>query len=287
MKTILLLIASLLAVKGYGQSHDTFQVHFALNDTKIGKRASDFIDHLIFKDVLIHGQKLIVLGYADYLGSNAHNDSLSAARAKSVKDYLVDAGFDTKDITLCMGKGKIEREPVGKDGYAHDRKVQIIIDHSTPVVVAPTKPPVHKETKVAAAPKPPPVKETKVMDIAEVKVNQTIALKNICFEGGTPNILPESIPELNNLLEVLQKNDKINIQIEGHICCAGPIEGTDLNDLSVFRAMAVYDYLVKNGIEKDRLKFVGLGNRNPVANPEVTEEDRVKNRRVEIRILSK
>lgn len=248
----------------FSQRSDTLSVHFDLNDARLNKRASGFIDKLIFNDVLIPGQKLILLGFADYLGSNGHNDSLSKARAKNVQDYLIDAGFDKKDITLCIGKGKIERTPVGKNGFGRDRKVQIIIDRNSP----------------------PPSKPA-VLDIANAKVNQTIALKNIFFVGGQPIILESSLPELDNLVKTLADNKTIKIQIEGHICCAGPVEGVDDNDLSVFRAKAVYDYLISKGIDAHRLTYVGLGNRNPVSKEENTEEEREKNRRVEIRILSK
>jgi len=254
----------LIAPDCFSQRSDTFSVHFDLNDPRLNKRASDFIDKLIFKDVLIHGQKLILLGFADYLGSNGHNDSLSNARAKNVQDYLVNAGFDKKDITLCIGKGKIDRTPVGKDGYGRDRKVQIIIDRGSP----------------------PPAK-TAVLDISKAKVNQTIALKNIFFVGGQPIILESSFPELNNLVKTLIDNKTLKIQIEGHICCAGPVEGVDDNNLSLFRAKAVYDYLVSKGIDARRLSYVGLGNRNPVSREENTEDERELNRRVEMRILSK
>jgi outer membrane protein OmpA-like peptidoglycan-associated protein len=112
-------------------------------------------------------------------------------------------------------------------------------------------------------------------------------LKNIFFVGGQPIILESSLPELNNLLKLLIDNKTLRIQIEGHICCVGPVEGVDDNNLSVFRAKAVYDYLTSKGIDAHRLTFVGLGNRNPVSREENTEEDREKNRRVEIRILNK
>ena len=181
-----------------------------------------------------------------------------------MQDYLVNAGFDKKDITLCIGKGKIDRTPVGKDGYGRDRKVQIIIDRGSP----------------------PPAK-TAVLDISKAKVNQTIALKNIFFVGGQPIILESSFPELNNLVKTLIDNKTLKIQIEGHICCAGPVEGVDDNNLSLFRAKAVYDYLVSKGIDARRLSYVGLGNRNPVSREENTEDERELNRRVEMRILSK
>ena len=58
--------------------------------------------------------------------------------------------------------------------------------------------------------------------------------------------------------------------------------------LSETRAKAVADYLIEKGIPASRLKHKGFGNLKPlVPFPEKNESDRVKNRRVEIRIISK
>ncbi|MFN5710538.1 MAG: OmpA family protein [Bacteroidota bacterium] len=55
--------------------------------------------------------------------------------------------------------------------------------------------------------------------------------------------------------------------------------------ISESRAKAVYDYLIENGIESGRLKYIGLSFKYPRVFPENSEEDRAKNRRVEIEIL--
>ncbi len=288
MKNLLIALLFLLRINSAtGQQSDTFQVYFLLNDPKISKEAGDYIDKLIFKDVLIHGQKLIVLGYADYTGDNAYNNALSETRAKNVQDYLIRSGFDKKDIKLCIGKGKINRTPVnGKDGFAADRKVQIIIDRNIDTQV-PDKKPKQSDTII---------KHKNVADITKAKVNETVALKNLLFEPNSDKMLPESFPELEKLLNFLQENKGVTIQIEGHICCMYPLNtGLDtqimshdgLTTVSRSRAKAVYDYLASKGIDKNRLKYVGLGNLNPLVNPEKSEEDQRLNRRVEIRILSK
>ena len=271
MKKILLIFLLIHFVQlTHAQQADTFQVYFSFNDTKINKQASDYIDNLIFKDMLIHGQKLIVLGYADYVGDNKYNETLSAMRAKNVQEYLVSAGgLDRKDIKLCIGKGKIERAANGKDGYAQDRKVQIIIDRLT-------------DTPARITPHPA---------MAAAKVNETVSLNNILFEPSTDKILDQSLPELEMLLKFLTDNPTVRIQIEGHICCMAMLSITDepygSSTLSESRAKAVYNYLLSKGIAKNRLQYVGLGNTMPLVKPERNQEDQMKNRRVTIRILSK
>src|SRR5690242_11042029 len=121
MKKILLGYLLLSTLNGYSQSKDTFEVFFPFNISKLGKETQEYIDKLIFKDQLIHGDKLIVLGYADFVGGNKYNDTLSMLRAKNVRNYLISAGFEDKDIRLCIGKGKIDRANItGANGYAPD-----------------------------------------------------------------------------------------------------------------------------------------------------------------------
>jgi outer membrane protein OmpA-like peptidoglycan-associated protein len=276
MKQMLVIFLMLNAYLAHSQSKDTFDVYFPFNKPGLTKEATDYIDQLVFKDTLIHGNKLMIVGYADFVGGNAHNDTLSRLRAKNVKDYLASMGFDKDDITLCVGKGKIDRKNMGgKNGYAADRKVEIIIERTA------APPP-----KLKGNPKP-----AEKVDIGKLAVNQSFSMTNICFEPGSPILLPQSYPILKTLLGYMNQYPTLKIRIEGHVCCIGPNEGdapyqADVS-LSEARAMTIQKYLVDKGVKGDRVKAIGLGNRNPVVPEELTEEDRVKNRRVEIRILSK
>ena len=272
---------TLIAFSAYGRSIDTFKVYFALNDSKINRQIKDYIDHLVFKDLLIHGQKLIVLGYADYVGDNVYNDKLSATRAKNVQDYLITTGFDLNDIKICIGKGKINRTNIsGKDGYEPDRKVEIIIDHAAQEG--------SKESRIAAAKK----KDSTLIRTSAIKVNAVYPL-NILFENGSSFVLPKSTVQLQLLYNFMVKNPTVRIQVEGHICCLGGPgskgDGEDANGggpLSWNRAKFIYKYLLDHGIKAERVQYKGFGGSRPLINPEVTEEDKEKNRRVEIRILS-
>ena len=279
MKKLLLFFLSFSVAGVYAQDavkNDTLEVYFPFRDANISKQASSFMDSLIFKDVLIHGQKLKLLGYADYAGTNEVNNTLSQVRAKNVKDYLVSSGYDPKDIILCAGLGKINRTAMkGTQGYSPDRKVQIIIDRETP---APSAPPVAAVKDVSK-------------DISTAKVNEAVSLKNILFYPSSDSLLPESLPELDKLYLYLKDNPKVSVRIEGHICCSGEPTGVDMvlgnTTVSAARAKAVYDYLRGRGIVDARLSYKGLGNAGPLVYPEVTPEDQKLNRRVDVRILSK
>ena len=291
MKKILLILCfALNAVYGHCQRTDTFQVLFAFNDSRISKQAENGIDQLIFKDVLIHGQKLMVLGYADYVGDNAYNDKLSGTRAKAVQDYLISSGFDKNDIKICIGKGKIDRANMtGKDGYQPDRKVEIIIEHEQYV----PKPVTPVVAKTPGAPK----KDTAVralssVSTADLKVNSTYSL-TLFFENNSSVLLKKSEPQLQELYDFMYKNKTVHIQIEGHICCEIPSKEDHSVDIATggpvswTRAQAIYDFLIRRGISKERLSYIGLGSFSPIIYPEHNQEDAYRNRRVEIRILSK
>jgi outer membrane protein OmpA-like peptidoglycan-associated protein len=269
-KALILCFILIISVQGYGQKRDTFRVYFPLNENKVSKKAARFIDSLVAKKILKHGEKLTVLGYADYLGSSGYNDTLSSARAKNVADRLIKAGVERADIQLCTGKGKIDRAPVhGRNGYADDRNVQIIRGWIKPA------------------------KDSLHIDVSRIHANSVYPL-NVLFENARSTMLPESNGELQKVYDFLNKYKTIVVRIEGHICCLDPKEragdGVDFNDggrLSLNRAKVIYEYLVKRGIDKNRLSYVGLGNTKPMISPEVTEDDKKQNRRVEIRILSK
>ena len=265
----------------YGQKPDTFHVYFPLNEKKVSRQAATYIDNLLFNDVLFRGQKLIILGYADYRGNKGYNETLSAARARNVQDYLVKSGLDKADIKLCLGKGKIDRAPVaGSDGVPADRKVQIVIERNTSEHTSETT-----SSKKRG-------RDSVLIPSLNLKVNTTYPL-DILFENSSSMMLTKSAHTLQQLYDFMDKNKTVRIQIEGHICCMDPGQRGDGVDsrgggpLSWKRAQAIYNYLVQQGIKKERLSYVGLGNSAPSRYPEVTELDKEQNRRVEIRILSK
>ena len=133
---------------------------------------------------------------------------------------------------------------------------------------------------------------TKQIADTSTKEGTHIILKNMNFIGGRHVLLPGSVPILEELLQVLKDNAKLEIEIQGHICCTpGSEDGIDIDyrtrNLSVMRAQAIYEYLIGHGIHKKRLSYHGFGHQYPLVYPEDTEEKRTTNRRVEIRIIKK
>ncbi|RDC58526.1 hypothetical protein DU508_00550 [Pedobacter chinensis] len=112
--------------------------------------------------------------------------------------------------------------------------------------------------------------------IEKIKAGANVTLKNIFFDTNKYNLLPASIRELEVLINFLNENERVNIEIQGHTDNVGDDK---LNEkLSFNRANAVYEYLIKNHIDANRLTFKGFGANKPIADNK-TETGRKNNRR--------
>lgn len=117
-----------------------------------------------------------------------------------------------------------------------------------------------------------------------LSVGSTLVLHDIYFQFDRSVILQQSYKELTRLLELMQDNPKLRIEIGGHTDDKGSVEYN--RKLSESRAKAVVDYLTSKGIDPKRLSYRGYGKSKPIEDNS-TEEGRSKNRRVEIKVLSK
>lgn len=121
------------------------------------------------------------------------------------------------------------------------------------------------------------------VDLERVEVGKSVVLKNIFFDTDKFELKPESKSELEKLLSFLQQNSEIKIEIGGHTDNVG--SSAHNKTLSTNRAKSVYDYLVKNGINADRLSFVGYGDSQPIASND-TDSGRALNRRTEFKVTN-
>ena len=116
-----------------------------------------------------------------------------------------------------------------------------------------------------------------------VEIGQKIVLKNIFFETAKYNLKKSSKTELDKLIQFLKANPKAVIEISGHTDNVG--KPSDNITLSENRAKAVLEYLVQSEIPENRLKAVGYGDQQPIADNS-TKEGRAQNRRTEFKIIS-
>ena len=117
-----------------------------------------------------------------------------------------------------------------------------------------------------------------------IKVGEKILLANVFYETDSWQIKDESITELKNLVELLNKNKDLIMEIGGHTDSTGSTEYNRL--LSEKRALSVVNFLIGKGINPFRLKYKGYGNTMPIGNNE-TPEGRQLNRRTEGMIIER
>jgi flagellar motor protein MotB len=106
-------------------------------------------------------------------------------------------------------------------------------------------------------------------------------LYGMYFEVDSAMLKPESTETLQQVLAVLKSKPLLNLVIEGHT----DSQGSDKYnlELSQKRAQAVIDWLVKSGIDVNRLIAKGYGESKPVADNS-RPDGRALNRRVEISV---
>ena len=104
-------------------------------------------------------------------------------------------------------------------------------------------------------------------------------LSNVLFDTNKYEIKSNSLKDINDSIDVLEKNPSMKIIIQGHTDNVGSIKYNDI--LSQKRAEAVKLYLVDHGIDASRLSTEGFGFSKPVATNK-TPQGRALNRRVEL-----
>ncbi len=120
-----------------------------------------------------------------------------------------------------------------------------------------------------------------------------IEMPDIFYDLDKATLRAESKKELDNLIKILDENPTITIKIVAHTDSRATDEYNQ--DLSNRRAKSVVDYLIKNGVAKDRLSSEGRGERELRISDDAiakmgTEEEKEaahqKNRRTEFSVLS-
>ncbi len=109
-------------------------------------------------------------------------------------------------------------------------------------------------------------------------------LQQVRFASAKAAVHPESFGLLQQVVDAIVKNNVRRVRVEGHTDNRGSKSANQL--LSEDRARAIKEYLISQGIDKDRLESVGYGDSKPIA-PNLTARGRELNRRVEFIVLEK
>ncbi|MBX3721514.1 MAG: OmpA family protein [Turneriella sp.] len=111
------------------------------------------------------------------------------------------------------------------------------------------------------------------------------SLEGVNFKPDSDQLVNKAAEKaILELVKFLQANPEVKIEIGGHTAAAGADDDNSRN-LSKKRAETVRKFIVKKGIDENRMTSEGYGGSKPIADGKTTE-GAAKNRRVEVRVLT-
>lgn len=114
-------------------------------------------------------------------------------------------------------------------------------------------------------------------------IARALNIQIINFGSGSKTIPQVNKDVLDDAAALIKKVPNVQLDVEGYTDSTGSAE---LNkNLSQRRAQSVVDYLVSKGVEKEKLKAVGYGQENPIAD-NVTDQGKFRNRRIEFKVIN-
>ena len=223
--------------------------------------------------------RILLEGHCDSVGSKVYNINLSNKRANEIKKLLVQNGVSKTAIKTCIGYGK--EKPLNKNATEFERQlnrrvVVTIFENENLSKIIPSEKMNFKEK--------PSIKNQ------VLTIGKNIVLENLLFIGGRHVIRPESKEVLEELFDLMDGNPTLEIEIQGHVCCTlDEPDGYDWDEgthnLSENRAKAVYQFLIRKGLNGNRMIFKGYGGTQKINEEESTEELKSENRRVQFKVL--
>lgn len=274
-KKIVLILIIFFSVFGFSQNNLTHEVYFDTDKYVVPPTEENrlllFISNLNDIDI----ESISIYGFCDDIGADTYNLKLSQQRANAIKTIFSNNEISESLITNVDGKGEILLRIVNEKNLLKirglNRKVEIIVK---------PKPP-----KVVVKPKKEIVKKKDIPEIikGELKAGDKIVFDNILFKTGYSTVTPGSKKTLEAIAKSLVERKDIYFTIQGHVCCTkfsrdAVDRKTKKRNLSEARAKYVYDYFAKKGVDKKRMRHIGMRRKFPLGG------DPKFDRRVEILI---
>jgi len=103
----------------------------------------------------------------------------------------------------------------------------------------------------------------------------------INFDNDSSKIKPQYMQKIEKFAEFLKKHPDVKAEIQGYTDNKGNEKYNLI--LSQKRAKAIYEALIKLGVNKNQITWAGYGEENPIASNDTTE-GKAKNRRVVAKI---
>ena len=257
---LLFIFQSILAHAQYNVEHS---VYFDTDEFLLTKTEQTRLQKLLTTLSRDNVIQIEIYGFCDDRGGENYNLVLSQNRANSIKSLFNDASFFPEKISTVDGKGEL---------------LLNIIDDKDPSVLRALN------RRVDGVISYPEESSPNYNDAEKIANKNKFVLENVLFITGYSYVTRNSKKTLSNVVKRIKESD-FSFVIQGHVCCTeGALDAVDKKtskrNLSVARAKFVYDFFIKEGIDKSRMSYEGLAHKFPLGGS--TDKDR----RVEILILS-
>lgn len=263
-KQLILFLLMLQCAFVFSQNELTHEVYFDTDKYAIlpteESRLLLFISNLSDIDI----ESISIFGFCDDVGADSYNLKLSQQRANAIKTVFSNNEISEDLISNVDGKGKILLKIVEEKNVVKirglNRKVEIIVKPKPPKIVDSKKEKEEEEVKK---------KDAHELLKGDLKVGDKIVFENILFKTGYSQIMPESKKTLESIAHALVERKDIYFTIQGHVCCTQNTRDavdrkTKLRNLSEARAKYIYNYFIKKGVDKKRMRHIGLRRKFPL-----------------------
>jgi len=211
-------------------------------------------------------QRLLIRASGDAAFGNAKGQWPEDMRKDEVHAVLkewkhVAISVNEKSVKVYINQNRILNAQLE---YANPSSLQFTIenDYDAPVLI--------KHFRVLAGGKNP---------AKQITTENEFIARGIQFEKASPVLLPESMGEINRLVNMMKENTGVHFEIGGHTSAeAGGNAEANLR-LSGQRANTVKEKMIALGIDGSRLTAEGFGQTQPIGDNQ-SPEGRASNRRV-------
>ncbi len=277
-KLILIILFILNIGVTFSQEELTQEVYFDTDKYEVPPTEENRLLLFISKLTDIDIESISIYGFCDDVGADSYNLKLSQQRANAIKAIFANNEMNEDIITNVDGKGEILLKIINEKSLLKIRG----LNRKVEIIVKPKPPKTEKEKEQEAIVEAK--KETTQDKLkGELKVGDKIIFENILFKTGYSTVTPSSKKILESLAKILVERDDIYFTIQGHVCCTqfsrdAVDRKTKKRNLSEARAKYVYDYFAQKGVDKRRMRHLGMRRKFPLGGePEL-------DRRVEILI---
>ncbi|MEP5338847.1 MAG: OmpA family protein [Algibacter sp.] len=208
-----------------------------------------------------------IYGFCDDIGADTYNLKLSQQRANAIKMIFSNNEISEDLITNVDGKGEILLKIINEKNLLKirglNRKVEIIVKEKAPEPIIVEKPKEIVEDTLKEKTIPERIKAD------NLKVGDKIIFENILFKTGYSKVVPGSVKTLTEIAKSLVERDDIYFTIQGHVCCTQYSRDaidrkTKKRNLSEARAKYIYEYFAKKGVNKRRMRYLGMRRKFPL-----------------------